>query len=370
MHNPSLSIRELAERAKRLGAHDLAQGIIDTSPPPALLDSLRALPLERYSTYNNKRGVLEYREALREYLAGRNFSVPVDHIMNTAGTMAGLTSALLAELRPGDTVLLPTPFFINHKIFLETLGFKIKWFPTPLDGPPDWEALAQAMQGVRAVIVTTPTNPTGQVARPETLRILSQAAASAKCLLLIDEMYREFIWEHTPADDAGYDMIDWSSTVLLRSFSKTFAIPGWRIGFAVTSAERLERMAGSHDALYIGGSTLAQHAIANTLRDNLPDITAYLAQLRVTLAENHALLEKAFRSYGMKPLPVKATYFMLIEHGRENDMAALEALMGKKVVVTPVQILTSTPDTSTGFIRIHFAVSSATAREVIHILRS
>lgn len=368
MSNPPFGIRELAERAREQGAYDLAQGVIDLPPPPVVIEAVRQLPLEKYSRYNNKRGVVEYREAIKNYLESREWVVPIPQILATNGVTGALVSALLSDCKPRDTVLLPEPFFIGHKLLLQTLGFKIQFSPDFWKKITDEKWIEETMQNVKALILTTPANPTGSVALPELLARLSKQAAQAKCLLLIDEMYREFIWQSPPKNDAEYTGIDFSSTVLTRSFSKTLAIPGWRIGFAVTSPERMEKMAVHHDALYLGGSTIAQYALAKVLTQDQAALNKYVDNLRKTMQDNQKLLSAAFSTYGMNPLPVPATYYMIICHNRESDMAAMEELMAKKIVVTPLQILTSTPDKSTGYIRIHFAVSKETAQAVSDIL--
>ncbi|MEX1997835.1 MAG: pyridoxal phosphate-dependent aminotransferase [Candidatus Andersenbacteria bacterium] len=365
----SFSIRELAERAKREGAIDLAQGVVDAPPPQVLIESLQQLPLSKNSTYNNKRGVLEYRQAIQQYLATRGWQLSLGSIMATAGAMGGIVSALLTECRPGSRVLLPEPFFVYHKLLLEVLGFEPVFFPVPLDREPDWEALAAKMQNVAVAILTTPANPTGQLASPVVLKMLSEAATARGCLLIVDEMYREFIWNQSVlADDNSYNDLKLNKMVIVRSFSKTLCIPGWRVGFAITTPERIEAMAPRHDALYIGGSTIAQYAVAKTLTDNLSEITRYIADLQTQLQDNRKMLATAFRQYGMEPLPVTATYYMLIKHNRESDIAAMEELIAKKVVVTPVNILFSDPSQDTGYIRIHFAISQENCQKVASIL--
>ena len=127
-----LGIRELAERAKAEGAIDLAQGVIDADPPKVLLDTMRELPLETVSRYDNKRGVLKYREAVLNYLKSRNWNTNIDNVMSVAGAMAGITSALVTDLKPGAKVLLPEPFFIAHKLLLEALGYEVEYLPTKL----------------------------------------------------------------------------------------------------------------------------------------------------------------------------------------------------------------------------------------------
>lgn len=359
-----LGIRELAERAKHEGAYDLAQGVIDAPPPAALIRSMRELPLEETSAYNNKRGVPAYRDAVQGYLAARGWPVAVEQIMGTAGATGGVVGALLADCRPGDRVILPEPFFIYHQSLLEFLGFRIAYFPLPLDGEPDWEALEVKMNGARALILTTPANPTGHVAPPRVVARLAEKAASSGCLLILDEMYREFIWDEETPDDSARGRVNLKNTVVLRSFSKTFAIPGWRAAFAVTSPERIERMAMRHDAVYIGGSTIAQHALAATLTQDAEELAAYVRNLREQLRSNMTQLAAAFRATGMEPLPVRSAYYMLLKHHRSSDVKTVEDLIAHKVVTTPACLLYADSARDTGFIRIHFAVSPNTVRGV------
>jgi aspartate/methionine/tyrosine aminotransferase len=363
-----IGIRELAERAKEEGAYDLAQGVIDTVPPAVLIKVLRELPIDKISSYNNKRGVMEYREAVVKYLDSRGWKVDVEQVLSVAGAMGGITSALLTGLRPGAKVLLPEPFFVYHKLLLETLGFEVEYYKVPLDKQPDWEEIEKKMSKVDSIILTTPANPTGQVASIDVLKRLSKVALEKDCLLIIDEMYREFIWNEETPDDGAYKDLNLDKTVIVRSFSKTYAIPGWRIGFVVTSPERVEKMSVRHDALYIGGSTVAQNALAGVLNNNLDELSKYVTDLRVVLQKNMRVLAEAFKKYGFIPLPVPATYYMLLKHNDESDLAVVEKLLTKKIAITPANIFYSDSSKNTGYIRIHFGVTAETTEAVIKIL--
>lgn len=366
--NKQVGIRELAEKAKKEGAFDLAQGIIDAPPPKVVVTALQKLSIENVSRYDNKRGVLKYREALVKYLGSRGWKVNVDQVLSVAGAMGGITSALLTELKPGAKVLLPEPFFVYHKLLLETLGFAVEYYKVPLDTQPDWKELEKKMSEAGALLLTTPANPTGQVASIEVLKKLSAAAKKKKSLLILDEMYREFIWDEEKIDDSKYQELDLSNTVVVRSFSKTFAVPGWRVGFAITAPERVERMAVQHDALYIGGSTIAQNAMAAALTGGLEQLSRYVVDLRQLLRWNMQTLGEAFAKYGFTPLPVPAAYYMLLKHNRENDIAAVEELIARKIVTTPVNILYAKSERNTDYIRIHFAVKSEATKEIVRIL--
>jgi len=364
-----LGIRELAEKAKEEGAFDLAQGIIDADPPKVLVEALKGLPIENISRYDNKRGVQQYRDAIVSYLGSRGWSAETGGVMSVAGAMAGISSSLVTELKPGAKVLLPEPFFIAHKLLLDALGYEVEYLSTKIGEDLDWDVVEKKMGEVDAAIITTPANPTGQVASMKTLKRLSETAKKKDCLLILDEMYREFIWDEERRDDSGYADLDLTKTVIVRSWSKTLAVPGWRTGFVVASSERMEEMAVRHDALYIGGSTIAQHAMAVALSENLDALNKYVDDLRETLLSNKELLEKAFVKFGLTPLPVPATYYMLLKHDRDSDMAMVEELVAKKIVTTPANILFS-DEKDTGYIRIHFAVQPEVAEKVANIINS
>ena len=362
-----MGIRELAEQAVREGAIDLAQGVIQ-SPPPAVLDRL----LQQHQTatsaaYTNKRGVPAWREAVSAYLANRGWSVQIDQVLGTAGVTGATVSALRSHVPPGGTVLLPEPFFIGHRLMLETLGYTINHVPMPFDAVPNWDQLIAAMTEADALILTNPANPTGQTVPTELLTRLSQAATEHNCLLVLDEVYRDFYWndEH---DDSVYQQLDLSSTVVARSFSKSLAIPGWRVGFAISAPERIERMAGHHDALYIGASTLGQYVLAEAWQQQANELIAYLRDLRGLLQENLEALTPVFTALGMEPLPVPASYYLLLKHNRASEQEAFDELLAKKIVITPASLLTSTPDQESGFIRIHFGITAEQREQVLEQL--
>jgi len=365
----SFGIRELAEKAKAQGAEDLAQGVINAPPPAVLMDAMKGLSFDRCSIYNNKRGVLIYREAVRDYLGDRNWKLGVENIMGTAGVIGGISAAIMSELKKDESILIPEPFFIGHRLLMESIKNPFKYFRTGINDHVDWKTLRKEMSKVDALIITSPSNPTGQVVPADILVEFSQEAAKNKCLLILDEVYREFNWSEKTPDDSIYAQLDLSYTVIARSFSKTLAIPGWRVGFAITSPERIERMATVHDSIYIGGSTIAQYALAEALKNHGDEIDQYVRDLRKLLEQNRDKLAKAFQDYGMEPvLPIEGAYYMLIKHNRASDVAAMEELMEKKVVVTPANILYSDPSKDTGYIRIHFGVSADTADKVAKAL--
>ncbi len=363
----TISIRALAEQAKREGAVDLAMGLVEAQPPNVLINALKTLPVENCSDYGPKLGAPAFRTGLKKYLNSRKWDVELNQIMGASGAMGAISAAMLECPRPGR-VILPEPFFVYHKLLFEKLGFDIDYLTLPMDGPPDWDYIEHRMKDADALVLTNPANPSGHIAPVEILKRLSNAAVENSCFFIIDETYREFIWDDPPEDDSRYAEMNYENCALVRSFSKTFSIPGWRVGYAVTSPERVESMSTAHDGLYIGGSTIAQHAMAKVLDNNIKELDLHVSELRKILLCNKGKLAKAFTGYGMEPIETPATYFMLVKHNRESDMAAVKELLEKKIVVTPANILFSNPGKDTGFIRIHFAIKPENCDLVVNIL--
>ncbi|HLD25858.1 MAG TPA: aminotransferase class I/II-fold pyridoxal phosphate-dependent enzyme, partial [Candidatus Andersenbacteria bacterium] len=129
-----------------------------------------------------------------------------------------------------------------------------------------------------------------------------------------------------------------------------------------------EKLAARHDALYLGGSTLAQHALALALQKNDAALRQYATTLRQTLSANEQMLREAFALIGMEPLPVPGAYYMLIKHNRGSDEAAMIELQEKKIATVPVNMLRADRRSNTGHIRIHFGVRPETAEKVRQLL--
>lgn len=127
-------------------------------------------------------------------------------------------------------------------------------------------------------------------------------------------------------------------------------------------------MAVHHDALYLGGSTIAQYALGKTLSRHLEKLNVYVDHLRETLQLNRDQLAEAFTQYEMDPLPVPATYYMLLRHNRSSDIAAQEELLAKKVAITPGCFFYADPEQNTNYIRIHLAIDPKDRQKVVEIL--
>lgn len=276
---------------------DLSQAVPGYPPHPSLLEHLaRAAADPAAASY----GPIEGDAALRRVLARHQSALygaalSPDNIHITAGCNQAFVCASLAIAEPGSRILLTNPFYFNHETSLKMFGIGVGVVDCPAETGflPDPATLDAAITpDVRAFAVVSPNNPTGAIYPPALLEELRRVCAARGIWFIVDETYRDFLpaTERVPHGLFGVD--GWDETVIsLYSFSKSFCVPGYRLG-AVTGAPRLiAEIAKIMDNLQICAPRVGQIAVAETLdgladwrEANRAEIAARATALRATLA--------------------------------------------------------------------------------------
>jgi aspartate aminotransferase/aminotransferase len=150
-------------------------------------------------------------------------------VLVTSGVSGGLLLAFMAIVNPGDEVIIPDPYFVIYKHIINMLGGRCVF----IDGYPDFELpierIADAISDkTKMIIVNSPCNPTGAVYSEQQIKRLAEIAAKKDVLVLSDEIYDSFSYDGACASIAAY----YDKTLLLRGFSKSYAMTGWRVGYA------------------------------------------------------------------------------------------------------------------------------------------
>jgi len=168
-------------------------------------------------------------------------------VLITSGVSGALMLLLLATVQPGDEVLIPDPYFVMYKHLVKLAGGT----PVFVDTYPDFQTTAERIEPLitgktKLLLFNTPSNPTGVVATPETCKQVAELCERRGVLLVSDEIYDEFCYEKV---DAGRGMPSLPSpfattrnALLLRGYSKTYAMTGWRLGYAVGPRPVVEQM--------------------------------------------------------------------------------------------------------------------------------
>jgi aspartate/methionine/tyrosine aminotransferase len=181
-------------------------------------------------------------------------AVTSENVAITAGCNQAFFAAMVALAKAGDSVILPSPWYFNHKMTLDMLG--IEAVPLPCraeDGfvPDPSEARGLLGPRVRAIVLVTPSNPTGAAYPPSTIAAFQSLCAEHGIALVVDETYRDFLKQDASPHE-GFAAPDWDDTLIqLYSFSKSYCIPGHRVGAMVAAPSFIMETAKVLDCLQI-----------------------------------------------------------------------------------------------------------------------
>ncbi|MHC4769146.1 MAG: pyridoxal phosphate-dependent aminotransferase [Planctomycetota bacterium] len=244
---PASAIRKLvpfADAARKRGVHihHLNIGQPDIPTPREMIDAYRGYD-ETVLAYGHSAGLLEYRESLSRYYERYDISAKPEQILVTTGGSEAIIFALMAVCGDGDNILVPEPFYTNYTGFAVMAGVEVRPIPTSADDGfhlPPRAAIEAAMDTrTRAVLYSSPGNPTGAVFGREELEMLRDLALEHGLYLIADEVYREFVYDgqrHTSLfhldglEDRG---------ILIDSVSKRFSACGARIGCIISRSREL-----------------------------------------------------------------------------------------------------------------------------------
>lgn len=235
---PRSGIRQIMELAWSAGGDiiHLEVGEPDFPTPPHVVEAAHRAAAGGFTRYTPNAGIPELREALAEKVQERNgIAAPPDRIVVTPGAVAGIYSAAAAAADPGAEILISDPCWPNYILMAELLGIRPVRFPLSADDGfvPDPALIEPRITDrTQAILLNSPANPTGACTPRPAWEELLELARSHDLWVLSDEVYDE-IWFDEPSVSAGPLDPD-ERVVSFFSFSKTYAMTGWRVGYMVT----------------------------------------------------------------------------------------------------------------------------------------
>ena len=241
---------------------DVAQATPGYPPAPGLQRRMAELDHRAVSRYGPVLGEAPLREALaRELSSAYRAPVRPEQAAITAGANQAFCLAVSVLCEPGDEVILPIPYYFNHDMWLAINGVEAVYLPCSgdmLPSPADADALLT--ERTRAVVLVTPNNPTGRVYPPALISAFADLAAERGICLILDETYRHFRSTAEPAHHLFRDP-DWDRHLIhIDSFSKVYAITGYRVGGLAASPGLLTEAEKVADCLTICPNRLGQEA--------------------------------------------------------------------------------------------------------------
>lgn len=354
------------------GAHgpllDLTQAVPGYPPHPALLERLAAAAgSPDAASYGPLEGEAPLREALAEDLRASHASnATADDIAITAGCNTAFNLVMTALTAPGDTVLVPTPWFFNHQMALAMRG--VAAVPLPCRAAegflPDPEQ-ARSLLGprTRAIVLVTPNNPTGAVYPPALIERFAVLCRERGLWLVLDETYRDF--NPGPAH-ALLAAPDWRDFVVhLYSFSKAYCVPGHRVGAVAAGPILRGALVKAVDNIQICPPRPPQVALAWAV----PALRDWRAANRVMIAERAEAFHQALARVPGWQVDAMGAYFAYVRlpPAVPDALRMAEWLAAERGLVTlPGSFFAGTEDRSQHrHLRLSFANIDAEAIEAV-----
>jgi aspartate aminotransferase len=253
---------------------------------------------EGFTGYTHTQGLIGLRERLVAKLQRVNgYGVTPEQIACASGGVGAIAAAMAAILEPGDEVLLPDPGWPNYRMMPPWLGARSVFYPLLVgaDFQPDLERLASLVTArTRILVINSPGNPTGAVWPRPVIESLAEFAVRHDLWLISDECYDQILFEGEHVSPASF--LDDGRVISIYTFSKTYSMTGWRLGYAVGEAGVIDTLTKVLESNTSGPSTIAQKAAEAALdgpQDCVAEMVAAYAHRRdlaVDLLDESGLL--------------------------------------------------------------------------------
>ena len=330
----------LSKERRRRGVSVLGETASDT-PSISRKSTIVAIRERLVGGYSENAGLLELREEIVKKLKRDNHvDAEVSQIMVTVGAIEGLAAAVMAVVDPGDEVILPSPTYSTHVRQVVIASGKPVFVPAIEE-----EAFALDIQGIenaitprtKAILFCSPNNPTGTVWAEEQLRQVSQIALEANLMVITDEAYEYFTYDgHRHFSIASIPEMR-QNVISCYTFTKTYAMTGWRIGYLHADEEFIPQINKAHIPLAICAPVVSQYAALAALRgpqDCVARFREHYLSARNLMCERLERLSSVFAyerpngSYLMFPK-------ILLEEGKDSTGFCKRLLKEGGVSTTP-----------------------------------
>ena len=322
------------------GLISLGIGEPDFTPPGHVLEAAREAMAEGKTHYTPSNGIPELRGALAKKYArdyGLSYS-PETEILVTVGATEAVFLALLALINPGDEVLIPNPGFVCYEPSVLIAGGVPVSVPVPEDDgfKPDMETVTSLITGKsRVIIINSPNNPTGSVLSYEELAELAKLAVENDLVVISDEVYEKIIYDGAQHYCLATFPAMRERTVVVNSFSKTYAMTGFRVGYALGPRDLISSMLLAQQFTVACVDGLAQCAAVAALEGPQDFVTEMISEFDRRRRLVHKRLSEI---EGFKcSLPQGAFYVFPNVKAFDTSSADLSEFLLReaKVIVTP-----------------------------------
>jgi len=360
---PGSGLQEMAMAARGVtGAIHLEIGDPNFTTPDHIIDAAAAAAHAGFTHYPPSAGIETLREALAAKVRDRNhFPCSPEQVVVTTGAAGGLFTTLLVLLDPGDEVLIPNPGWPTYPAMVHVLNAVPVSYPMRRQQgfvPDIAEVEALITRRTKILIISSPANPTGVVYSRDTISAFTDLATRHDLWLISDECYDEIILEGEHVSVAAVD--DSERVISVFTFSKTYAMTGWRIGYVVGRSLIANAVTKAQRPVLSATSIISQKGAEAALLGSQAPVREMVEAYRSRRDLTMRLLDEASVPYVR---PKGAFYIMVDVAPATNSTAFAKALLTERLVsVTPASAFGSEGE---GMVRVSLAVGPEALAEGI-----
>ena len=322
-----------------------------------------------YTHYTSNAGLIELRREIVSYMERRQelSYIPETEVVVTVGGSEAIDLCIRSLINPGDEVLIPEPCFVCYAPCTVLAG----GVPVPIVTKaenrfklmPD-QLKAAITPKTKLLILPYPNNPTGGIMTREDLEKIAEVLRGTNIMVLSDEIYAELTYgrKHTSiANIAGMK----ERTIIVNGFSKTYAMTGWRLGYAVGPAEIISVMTKVHQYAIMSAPTTSQYAAVEALKNGDEDIN----RMREEYNYRRRVIVDGFRKMGLDCFEPEGAFYVfpsVQSTGLNSNDFSEQLLYKEKVAVVPGTAFGASGE---GFIRCSYAYSIANIQEALERIK-
>ena len=345
-------IRKFAEAASQIpGVVSLTIGEPEFNTSDLIKNAAKQALDDNHTHYPSGQGLLSLRQAVATFENKQcNMDYKAEEVIITNGSTEGLAACFLALLNEGDEVIIPQPMYVTYQPMIEYCKAKL----VPLDiSRSDFQIDEVALRALitektKLMVITSPNNPTGVVLNKKSLDVIKAVALEHRIFVISDDVYHQLVYaEHF---DKLSDNVELRHLLIVaQSFSKPYAMTGWRIGYLLADVPIAAHINMIHSYLVTGISTFTQVASIEALHEDTSQVRELYRQ---RLIRSMQILDDYKIDY-VKPEGAFYIFIKIGEFGMDSETFCNKALHDYKIALVPGIYFNTSKDE---YIRISYAV--------------
>lgn len=312
----TLAITAKAKELKEAGVDvvSFGAGEPDFNTPKNIMDAAIKSMEEGKTKYTPTSGIIELREAICKKLKeDNNLSYNSNEIIVSTGAKQCLADAFMAILNPGDEVIVPIPYWVSYPELIKLAD----GVPVFVEGKEenDYKYTLESLNKVvndntKAIIINSPNNPTGTVYSIEELKEIAEFAQKHDLIIISDEIYEKLIYDgkkHVSVASLSEDA--YNRTIVINGFSKSYAMTGWRLGYAAGNAEVIKLMTSVQSHITSNTNSIAQYAGVEALNGPKDEIEKMVKKFE---ERRNLMIDRIKNITGLSVIRPEGTFYVMI----------------------------------------------------------